>query len=318
MTDLEPTEQDAASLVQRRLGKDPVTVTRFTTGFANYVFEVRDSAHSAIVVRLNRVGRGENFAGAAYWHRWLTPCDVPLPRLLCYDASPADGSFPFMITTRVPGRDLDAVYPDLEVHQRRALATDLAEIQARVGQLPLGAGFGYARSYTDPSLHPTWVAFLRAELAWSRDNIERAGLVDVVWADRVVERLAAYQSYFACVEPRCFLDDIALKNVLVNDGRLSGIVDVDWVCFGDALLPLALTQARLLQRGWDADYVAYWVAALDLDEETMRVLTFYTAMWVINSLGLIGRQFGNRVRIPADREQVAALVGLLDSLLLRF
>jgi aminoglycoside phosphotransferase (APT) family kinase protein len=312
MRDPEPTEQDAAFLVRQWLEREPISVSRFATGLVNYVYEVRDASGDAVVVRLNRVGQGENFAGAVYWYHRLVPLGVPLPRLLCHDASPADGSFPFMITARVPGQDLDGVYPALDVGEKRTLAAELVEVQAAVGRLPLGPGFGYARSYTDPSLHPTWMEFLHAELAWSRDKIQRAGLVDPASVDLVAGRIEAYQPHFETVEPRCFLDDIALKNVLMLNGHVSGIVDVDWVCFGDALLPLALTYTRLLRRGWDTEYVSFWINALDLGKVRKRALTLYTALWIVNSLGLIGQRFGNGVETPVDGGEIATLMDLLD------
>lgn len=227
-------------------------------------------------VRLNRPGHGENFAGAVYWYRRLAPRGVPLPRLLDHDAAPADDSFPFMITSRLPGEDLDTAYPDLTGLQKRALAGEMVAIQTSAGRLPLGPRFGYARSYADPTLHPSWMAFLQAELTWSRAKIHAVGLVDPVCADRVAMKLDRYGPYLATVQPHCFLDDIALKNVLVQDGRLSGIVDVDWVCFGDALLPLALSQLRLLIKGWDTEYVSSSAAAMELGEEERQALTLYS------------------------------------------
>jgi aminoglycoside phosphotransferase (APT) family kinase protein len=131
----------------------------------------------------------------------------------------------------------------------------------------------------------------------------------------VLAALESNRSYLERIEPRCFLDDVALKNVIVKHGRLSGIVDVDWVCFGDSLLPVGLTQARLLRRGWDTDYIAYLTDALALDPQRRAVLALYTGLWLVNSLALVGRTFGNDAPPIADDQEIPTLTRLLDDTL---
>ena len=48
------------------------------------------------------------------------------------------------------------------------------------------------------------------------------------------------------MEPICFLDDLTIKNVIVAEGKLQGIVDFDWVCYGDPLYMIALTQTAVV------------------------------------------------------------------------
>lgn len=310
-----PTEHDAVVLVQQHLGRAVRTVQRFPTGLANYVYDVRTEDDQAIVVRMNRPGHGAHFAAAVYWHRRLVPRGVPLPRLLYYATTPGPEAFPFMMIERLPGHDLGLAYPNLSAGQKRALAAHMATIQRAVGALPPGPGFGYARSYDDHSLHSTWLAVLHAALARSRKRIGESGVVDPGLVDRVVAKLPAYTRYFAAVEPRPFLDDTTTKNVLVHEGRLTGIVDVDNVCFGDALLTLALTEIALRSGGHDGDYVRYWASELQLGAQQQTVLKLYAALFCIDFLSEIGQQFNQDTPAPTDPAWVARLVGLFDTLL---
>ncbi|HEX8918237.1 MAG TPA: aminoglycoside phosphotransferase family protein [Chloroflexota bacterium] len=297
-----PNMQDAAALMRRELGLEPTSVARFPTGLTNYVFEVRFQDHPPLVVRLSRPGAGENFVSAVYWHHRLTAHGIPLPRLLRHDTEPSDGDLPYMIVSRIPGDDLDAIYPALTREEKRMIAASLIDVQARAGRLPLASGFGFARSYgagfaqalENGGLHPSWMHFLKAELHRKQERIVHCGQVDPRSADRVLATLDRYRSYCERIQPRCFLDDTALKNVIVEDGKLSGIVDVDWVCFGDPLLPVGLTAARLLRRGWDTDYVSYLSDGLALTPEQRDVLALYTAFWLVNSLALVGRTLALR------------------------
>jgi len=128
-------------------------------------------------------------------------------------------------------------------------------------------------------------------------------------------KLPAYARYFAAVEPRPFLDDTTTKNVLVHEGRLAGIVDVDYVCFDDALLTPALTEIALLSSGHDIDYIRYWTSELQLGAEQKAVLNLYAALFCVDFLSEIGQQFNQGTPIPTDPAWVARLVGLLDTFL---
>src|SRR5262249_24774575 len=156
--------------------------------------------------------------------------------------------FPVMVLERLPGRDLALDYAGLTADQKRALAAALVAIQRRVGTLPPASGFGFDTSYTDAGLQTSWLDVVLAELERSRQRIAAAGVVDVRHVERVSGRVEAYALYLRAVEPHPFLDDLTTKNVLIHQGRLSGVVDTDCVCFGDPLFTVALTWMALLSR----------------------------------------------------------------------
>lgn len=310
-----PGERDAARIAQRHLGADVRAVERLPTGLRNYVYAVTLADKRRVVVRLNLPGNGAHFAAAARWHRLLRPLGVPLPALLHADPRPPGDDFPCMILEYLPGRDLEYAYPRLAPRQKAALAERIVAIQRAVGALPLGPGFGYASGYDDPALHPTWTALLRAELARSRARIAEAGAISPAVADRVVARLPDHAAALARVTPRPFLDDITTKNVLIHDGALSGIVDVDCVCFGDPLLTVALTRMALLSRGFATDYIDYWCAALGPPAARSPLLGLYTAIFCVGFLGELGQRFNSAAARPVDPAHVRHLLAVLDSAL---
>jgi len=102
--------------------------------------------------------------------------------------------------------------------------------------------------------------------------------------------------------------------VIVHEGRLSGIVDVDVVCFGDPLLTLALTRMALLTRGFDLDYADAWAQELELDAAAHDRLRVYTALCCVDFVGELGQRFNRDAAPPVDPAEVAKLVGILDGL----
>ena len=306
----EPSERDAARVVARALGATAVEVRRFPTGLAHHVFDVRTGDGRLVVVRLTRPDLRRLHDGCLHWHRALRPLGVPLPELLFSD----DGAafrFPVVVLERLPGRDLSDVYAGLSADERQALAGRIVAIQATVGALPRARGYGYATTRDDVTLRPTWITVLADELARSRRRLAAAGRIDPAIIDGVEGLVGSHAGYFARVEPVPFLDDLTTKNVIVHDGRLSGIVDVDMVCYGDPLRTPALTRVALASLGHDSDYVDHWLRLLAPSPEQARAFSIYTAMYCVDLLSEIGHRFNQAEPVAIDRARLDRLLDLL-------
>jgi aminoglycoside phosphotransferase (APT) family kinase protein len=310
-----PSARTAATLVERRLGVAVEMIERFQSGLANYVYDVRLVDGRRLVARLAHGPDAQATTRAAvYWNRLLRPRGVPLPQLLGWELRPPAGA-PYLLLERLPGRELGEVFPTLTRAQQRALAGRIVDIQRAVGQLPDGPGYGFASSYRATDLLPSWAAVLRAELARAREWITGAGVVDVAHVARVEACLPAFAAYCATIAPRPFLDDTTTKNVIIHDGQLSGIVDVDCLCFGDPLYTVALTRMALLSRGWETAYIDDWLELLAVDAAQRAALELYTAIFCVNFLGELGQAFNRDAPAPVNEAHVARLLRVLDSTL---
>jgi hypothetical protein len=90
------------------------------------------------------------------------------------------------------------------------------------------------------------VASVESRLAGSRQRIEATGLFNVSLVDLVEAMVAATRGEIDAIGATPFLHHTTTKNVIVTpESTLSGIVDVDDLCFGDARYPAALTLAAL-------------------------------------------------------------------------
>ena len=261
------------------------------TGLAHYVFDVLLEDGTKVVARLARAGQENAFAGGISWSSQLRPLGVPVPRVIAADPAPPDDSRPYMLLERLPGVDHHFAYQDLTATQKRQLAHRLVQIQQRVGLLRQGEGYGYDSSHDDPSLRESWSEVLHTQIKNARTRIDAVGKVPPIHVDRVEQRVLDARQDLAQVKPMCFLDDTTTKNVLIDQGQLSGIVDVDTVCFGDPLLTPALTQMALLKSAFDTDYISFWAEALLLNLGGRRRLELYTAIFCVIFLSELGQQF---------------------------
>jgi phosphoribosylglycinamide formyltransferase-1 len=276
-----------------------VSVFRFPRGLGHFVFDVTLADGRAVVVRLGEVENARYFDAAMHWHPILSSIGVPLPAIL---AAGHHRNHPYFVLERLRGTDLGDVYEGLTSADKRRIAADLVEIQKRVRTLPEGGGYGDAPSYDGPYVSDAWSGVVKASIDRSRTRLAAAGehLPD---ADRVEAAADSLAAYFSDVAPRPFLDDATTKNVLVHDGRLSGIVDVDWLCFGDWLLPIGLTRASLLAAGQQPDYANYWLEALEPSAEERRAVRFYTALSCLDFLSERGQRFNRSEPRPFEHDR---------------
>ncbi len=284
---------------------------RYPTGLMHFVFEATNDRGQSVVVRASRredVGVAQN---SIYWSERLRPLGVPMPELLHADVTMERHRFPFIVLQRLPGRDLKFVVDDLSPTEMHRLAARLVEVQAAVTGLGNGRGFGFTPRMEGPYPHGNWRGCVDGALARSRKRIGKAGMVSEHYVDMVEAAAANLDHYFDHVQATPFLHDITTKNVLIDEGQLTGIVDVDDLCFGDPLFLLALIRVALLGNGHRSDYIDIWLDILRLDDEQTAALNFYTASFCLDFLSEIGHSFNRDQPVPAETERVERLQDLL-------
>jgi aminoglycoside phosphotransferase (APT) family kinase protein len=302
-----PTEADAIAIVRAALGEAPRRAQRFRHGLAHYVFDV-DCGESRVVARLGRPG--ERFAATAAWHRRLKDVGVPVPDVLAAGEEP----FPYLLLERLRGTDLGDVYVTLTDGEKRRIADEIAAAQACAATLKPLPGYGYARGYDDPVLHETWPAVIDARLDRSRVRGAQSGAFDLTLVERVRAAARLCRTELEHVEAMAYLEDATTKNVLVHDGRLTGIVDFDWVASGDVLMNVALTRVSLLAAGMDPSvYIETLLDALAL--ERPRRLELYEAVFAIDLLAEMGTRFNRDEPVPVSRVRRRALTEIAETAL---
>ena len=309
-----PTSRDAAEIAADVMGERVARVERFTTGLPNFVYDVTGQSGAKIVVRIANPTGNTSIAAAIYWSNLLRPMGVPLPRLIAHQIG-EDSRFSWMALDRLPGTDLWHVYAQLAAQQKRDIVDRIIETQRIVQSLPLGGGFGYADFPRDWP-NRTFADMARDGVAIARRGIEKVGVVDLRHVARIGQLLPAFEDYFATIRPTPFLDDTTTKNVIIDHGRLSGIVDVDCLCYGDPLGVIALTRMSLLNLGHDIDYTDYWLDRIGATTMQRRAVTLYTAMCCVHFMSELGQQYNLEEVPPVDRRDVERLESILNRLLM--
>lgn len=292
-----PTTDDVRAIVQTSLRRDVESITRFPTGLQHYVFDVVLKDGCRIVARLGDKPRHMPPGGTLYWWNLLRARGVPLPQVLYVDLDRQIFAYPYFLMERLPGTDLGNVYTKLSSEQKQLIAREVARVGEVVATVPRGTKFGAAGGDGSSAPHGTWRDAIAAHLERSRRRMVANGIDALDAVESIEAAMEEHAAYFETVEPTAFLDDTTTKNVLVENGAFSGVVDVDTVWFGDPLFTIGLTHAALAAEGRDFDYVTAWVELLNPSPEQRRAMLFYSAVFCIDLMSEAkSRTGGQRTR----------------------
>lgn len=194
--------------------------------------------------------------------RTLESLGVPVP------GEPVQGNregVEFLAYRMIPGRDLRYELPTMSRAQMTRLAERIVEIQRAVATLPTGEGFGWT-PLGCPGPFASWLDVLARDSTGCPEPVARQV--------RLIER------YLRDHPATCFLDDLTVKNVIVRDGELQGIVDLDFFCYGDPMYMVSLAQTTVvLDVGFDALFYTDEIRRLwGLSPEQERALDVYGAV----------------------------------------
>lgn len=232
-----------------------MTVEPLMGGQANTVFAVTFSSNQRVILRLH--SRTDGFAGTVRTIETLKVLGLPVPEVIAHGHRP-DIDASWLVLNWTPGRELRWVVAEMTWEQQTRVAEQVVGFQRQVATLPPGTGFGYVPPSTRGT-HKTWRELLATH-------------------PRLTEAPADLQAYLKTVKPTPFLDDITGKNVLIENGELTGLIDLDYVCYGDPLYWLALTHVGLICDTAGEFYATELIRLWNPSALERRVLAFYSVL----------------------------------------
>ncbi len=291
--------ETAKGLCARILSREPESVERCGVGIANYVYKVECAGEKYIL----RCSTDNDYSETAAWLRRLAALDIPVPRVM--EHGEADG-YRYLLLTYIPGQDIGLVYRQLSENEKREIAREVVEIQKKASKLePEGIGPDWS-----------WTSFIEGMLDRAAGRILDNGYFSVERVDRLRAETERFKGYFSKVKPVAYLDDITTKNLLVHNGRLSGVIDVDWIGVGDPLTQPALTCMALMDLECDTDYAGYILEGMEPKGAQRRAFIFYLLMYCVDFMGERGTTFMDK-KIEVNGEIIRRLNDIYDRLWVR-
>ena len=290
-------EKIISRLCSECFSKDPKSIERCTVGQGNYVYIV-ECVGTKYVVRCSLEHNA--YRDTIYWLEQLASIEIPIPKVI---AKGKFDEYEYLILTYFEGKDIGLVYTQLTDNDKKEIAKEIAAIQDKVAVLTL------------ENLEPNWSWRTTVEdmLKRSRERIVKNGYFDAKKVDRLWELAKPLEDYFASVKPIAYLDDVSTKNLLIHNGRISGIVDIDWMGIGDKLTYVAMTKMALLNMEYDTDYVEYILEEMKISDIEKEAFLFYTLMFCVDFMGERGMQFMDKT-VEVNEQIIDRLNGIYDML----
>ncbi|WMJ79095.1 phosphotransferase [Clostridium sp. MB40-C1] len=254
-------ESKIRNLVIDNINENPLKIEKMNLGFTNKVYSVKLDKDE-IIVRTN--DSQEIFKKLENNLKELKEIGLPVPKLLYIDLSKNKYNFAYVILEKIKGRDLRFEIEQMSINEMKDIAKKIVEYQKMAMSLPEGNGFGKC-NIGERGPFNSWTGFIENELRQLKIIFQ--DVLGVNYSLDIVRIFTLLREYFNKIRPLCFLDEVSLRNVIINKGRIEGIIDFDWVCYGDPLYNVALVQTGTL---------------LHLDTKCMYYVEELCKQWGIN------------------------------------
>lgn len=301
-----PNEKIAESVVSKMTNEVVLSVDKMPTGEQNFVCAVKTD-RTEYIIRMTIPDYKSVFIAALYWQEKLMPLGIPFAKFIQYDLTGEYSEFPALLMLRLPGNDICNIYSDLTDIDKKNLSAEMIKIQSTTKSLPLASGFGIASSYEQNFKFQSWYDFVVHNLKRFIFSIEKNKVYDISTAMKALHLAKALEDSLRAIEAKPFLWDASERNVIVHNGKITGIVDVDEICFGDHLLVLGLTSVGLRSEGYDDLYVQYWAKGLQLDKNAQQRLVLYQLFYCLAFMSKHATTSANKSKVVFDINRLKSI-----------
>lgn len=277
-------EAMARRVAEGLLGQRALSVEALALGSTRHDYALRFSLGS-FVLSMGPLERASEYAGALALRELLASRGVPVYPFVAVDLIAELSPFAAALEPRAEGEELWAAYGGLSVEQKMELGRSMADIHARVRRCGLKAsGCGVASWGREGELRASWAEWLseRAEAAIRLWRGARGS--DHPLAEALIQALEWCQSDLLAVEALPCLRSADERHVLVADGAIKAIMEVDDLAFGDDLSVVALTETALAGKGLDRIYTRAWLERRGMDLSSWRRFELCRAVWALTFL----------------------------------
>ncbi len=289
--------KDAIAIFENNIKRSVVQIERCGVGIANYVFIVSTANEKFIL----RCSKDENaYKDTVYWLNRLSVCEIPIPIVL------SEGKYKdysYLILPYIRGDDIGNVYCKLNDSEKKQIAKEVVKIQRKVSRLDIRVDEEW-----------TWNCFVDEMLNRAEERIKRKNYFDFNKIYIIKKLQQEIQEYLDKVPAVPYLDDISTKNLLIYEGNVSGVIDVDWIGFGDMLTFVAMTRVALLNMDLDTKYIDYLLDEIHPNMIEYKVFIFYCLIYCVDFMGERGMQFLDKT-IPVNENIIKRLNDIFDFLM---
>ena len=287
-------------IMQKEFATVPGRIERMTNGICNEVYLV-ESGGREVIVRLHTEPR--YLLGSHNHIPLFKSKGIPVPDILAEDYSKSVIPFAYQVQSKIDGRDIKDVIGTLSDDELRAVGAEIANVFRQLSGAANNGKFGVLWG-DDKDLVDSWSAEVarvtKIVIGWGT----KTGVLDAELEEILRFINSEYTGYFDSVRPYTYFGDIAGKNVLINEGRFSGLVDLDSLAQGDPLEAIGRIKASWYGTHYGGVYANAIMDELNLAPAQRKIVTMYAVLnrtfWTLEN----GVRFNKNTSGRIDREKM--------------
>lgn len=287
-------------VIRSQFSQRPKYIDRIAIGICNEVYRVGLEKREVIT----RLSLHDRFLMGSHDHipKFKT-LGIIVPDILAEDYSKTLIPYSYQILSKIEGDDLGQVIETLSDRQLQDLAKEIANIFKKVRTIPSSDKFGVIWGGGDDEVSDTWTERMKI---WIEESIERGlstGVTDDEIANIAENLYEQYRSYFSSIKPTTYYGDICSKNVMINHGVFSGLVDLDGLTQGDPLEAIGRIKLSWVGTPYGDFYSKAVMDELSLNEKQRELVTMYALLNQISWACENGIQFNQNTRAQVDEKK---------------
>jgi len=271
-------KREAARVMHRVLGEEPIRVDYVPIGGMTHKFAVTDAAGSQYILRIYPASRSEVVHVEPDVLRRCREAGVRVVEVITDSRCGPHADFSYIIYRRIPGERLTLVLESLATGVKNRLACEIVQQLALLNDICM-TGYGDLQDSRTGKLI-SWKDFIDEALLLGTEALQQYSLLP----SGLLERLAILRErtgiYLSETAPRLVWADVSMDNILVdNQGRLSGLIDFESCLSGDGLLSLGYCAAFYGRYSLTELLISAWPKPLGPSELTL--VDWYTVVRVL-------------------------------------
>lgn len=227
-----------SSIVKKAVNSDISGKKRLVKGENSEVYDV-STGKGSIILRISR-SEHPSFETEEWAIRQCQALGLPVPKVLYVDQERVDGqSLSFSVETKLPGESLDDLlrHGKLSKGQLSGVLRQAGELLARIHTIKIEGfggidkeGKGEFRSFAD---------YMKDKIKKAKRLFEVAEKIKVNPGDisEAIKIIDSHRDFYGSVKESVLLhNDYSPKHILVEGGRITGLIDFETVIAGSPLL----------------------------------------------------------------------------------
>ncbi len=282
-------KQEIKKICEKVFHELPVEIIKKTVGICNEVFEVRFKENSYIL-RMNK--EKKHLYGTHKFLPIFQKLQIKTPIIIAKDYSKEQFPFCYQILSKIEGMDLGVIIHEVNKNDLKSIAQEVSAIFDKFNSLPQESTFG-GMTGLDDEKYNSLTEIIENQKKTILERNEKTKVIDKETIDVLNEVVNTYQSYFSEVKPKLYYDDICSKNVMVYDGKFSGLVDLDFLMKGDYLEAIGRIIASWYGKKHEEVYINEIIKLQNLDEYQKKIVKMYAILNLIYWTSEEGIQFNS-------------------------